>query len=332
MVHLVLDPEPSATSRSDDRGMSLPDLPFFLVSDALEQGASRSMLRSSTLDAPFHGVRAHAGALFDVDRVCAAYALKMPTSSAFTSVTAARLWRIPLPAYVENGLRVVDVAALAPRRAPRGANIRGSKYSSGVARRVVVHGLPVLSAIDTWCSLTSVLDIADLAAVADHLLSDGPGVRLAHAILDELQVAVDRRAGHRGSRALQDALALARPHCWSRTETLARVALTTAGIPEPVLNHPLAVGRRLVRLDLAWPDARFGLEYDGDQHRDPRHFADDIARQELIQDVQWSLMRMTRIDLFDHPETFVRRVASRLSERGVSSIRVDVSHMVRSRR
>ncbi len=311
--------------------MSLPNSPFFLVSDALEQGASRSILRSTVLEAPFHGVRARAGALFDFDRLCAAYALKMPSSSAFTGITAARLWRIPLPAYAGTELRTVDVAARAPRRAPRGANVRGSKYS-GIARRCLLNGLPVLSAVDTWCSLAGVLDVVDLAAVADHLLSDAPGARSAHADPDELQAAVRGRLHHRGTLTLRNALALARPHCWSRTETLTRAVLTSAGIPEPALNHRLIVGARTVRLDLAWPDARFGLEYDGDQHRDPQRFAEDIARQEMVQDERWSLMRMTRTDLFDHPEVLVRRVASRLAERGLSSIRVDVSQMVRPRR
>ena len=312
--------------------MSLPESSFFLVSDALEHGASRSLLRSAALDAPFHGVRARAGALFDLDRLCAAYALKMPSSSAFTGVTAARLWRLPLPAYIENEFGTVNVAALAPRRAPRGANVRGSKYNSEIAQTCVLRGLPLLSAVDTWCSLGGTLDVADLAAVADHLLSDAPGARPAHADFDELHAALRLRSRHRGSHALRNALALARPHCWSRTETLARVVLTTAGIPEPALNHRLAVGRRAVRLDFAWPDFRFGLEYDGDQHRDPRQFADDIGRQELVQDAQWSLMRMTRFDLFDRPEALVRRVASRLAERGLSSIGVDVSQMVRPRR
>ena len=312
--------------------MSLPDAPFFRVSDALERGVSRSLLRSVNLDAPFHGVRATAGSLFDFDRLCAAYAIKMPLSSAFTGITAARLWRMPLPTYVGRESGTVDVASCAPRRAPRGANVRGSKFDSGIARRHLLNGLPVLSAVDTWCSLAGVLDVVDLAAVADHLLSDARGARRAHAVLDELQAALRLRTHHRHTRALREALALARPHCWSRTETLTRVVLTSTGIPEPALNHRLVVGGRTVRIDLAWPDVRFGLEYDGDQHRDPQRFAEDIGRQERVQDARWSLMRMTRLDLFDHPEALVHRVASRLAERGLSSIRLDVSQMVRPRR
>jgi len=311
--------------------MPLPESPSFLVSDALRHGATRSNLRSSSLEAPFHGVRAHAGALFDLERLCTAYALKMPPTSAFTGITAARLWQFPLPAYLPAQTGTVDVAALAPRRAARGAHVRGSKYDPGIAGRVVLNGLPVLTAADTWCTLVGILDVPDLAAVADHMLSDGPGRRLANADLRELASAVQRRAGQRGSRALRDALALARPHCWSRTETLTRIVLMSAGIPEPELNHRLTIGRREVRVDIAWPEVRFGLEYDGDHHRDPRSFAADIRRQELVQDIGWSLMRATRDDLFRDPQALVLRVASRLAERGSPSIRIEVSQMVRPR-
>ena len=105
----------------------------------------------------------------------------------------------------------------------------------------------------------------------------------------------------------------------------------SAGIPEPELNHRLTIGRREVRVDIAWPEVRFGLEYDGDHHRDPRSFAADIRRQELVQDIGWSLMRATRDDLFRDPQALVLRVASRLAERGSPSIRIEVSQMVRPR-
>jgi hypothetical protein len=115
---------------------------------------------------------------------------------------------------------------------------------------------------------------------------------------------------------LRWALDQVRPRAWSRTESLTRLVLTSAGIPEPVLNHPLTVAGRRFNVDLAWPDFRFGLEYDGEMHRDQQAFADDIRRQEIIQDEPWSLMRMTKADLFDRTWELVRRVERRLVDRG----------------
>lgn len=312
--------------------MSSPERSYFLVSDALRRGASRGRLRSSAFDAPFHGVRARAGALFGLEQVCAAYALKMPEGSVFTGATAARLWGMPLPLYLGSDIHSVDVSARAPRRAPQGAGVCGSQYDAGMVTMRTQHGLPVLSQVDTWCSIARILDLADLVAVADYLLSDAPGSGGPLATMAELQEAVSCRAGERGSIALRTALTWTRSSCWSRTETLTRIAVTSVGVPEPALNFELRAGSRQVRLDLAWPDQKFGLEYDGDMHRDPGRFRDDIARQELVQDEEWGIMRITSRDLFDGPHQMVTRVAQRLAARGAVGIALDMSRMVRARR
>ena len=110
-----------------------------------------------------------------------------------------------------------------------------------------------------------------------------------------------------------------------------RLVLVSAGIPEPELNWALTAHGTAVRVDLAWPEYRFGVEYDGDHHRSPRQFAADIARQERIQDEGWGLLRATRTDLFDRPAELVDRVARRLVERGFLGIRLRMSQMVRVR-
>ncbi|MEO6532770.1 MAG: hypothetical protein ABIO06_04240 [Pseudolysinimonas sp.] len=304
----------------------------FRVSEAIAQGLSPGVLRSRAFEAPFHGIRARSGTLFDIDRICGAYLCKMPPGSVFAGVTAARLWGFPLPAYLPSDISTVDVAAPAPRRAPRGAHVRGSQFQPEIVSITGLRGLPVLTAVDAWCSLARVLDLADLTAVADHLLSDGPTSPLGRSPFAALSEAVDRRSGHRGSVELRAALGQARPHCWSRTETLTRLVLCSAGIPEPVLNHLVWIRGRQFRLDLAWPAVRFGLEYDGDHHRNPRQFVNDIGRHELIQDENWALMRMTRLELFDSPEQLVRRVAGRLADRGLPAAALQVSRMVQPRR
>jgi hypothetical protein len=312
--------------------MSSYERSFVLVAEALRRGASRGRLRSSAFDAPFHGVRARTGALFGLEQVCAAYALKMPEGSVFAGVTAARLWGMPLPLYLGSDIHSVDVSARAPRRAPQGVGVCGSQYNVGMVTPEGLRGLPVLSQVDTWCSVARVLDFADLVAVSDHLLSDAPGSGGPFATMTELEKAVACRSGGRGAIALRRALTWTRPSCWSRTETLTRIVLTSAGIPEPALNFELRAGSRQVRLDLAWPDQRFGLEYDGDMHRDPARFRDDIARQELVQDEEWGIMRITSRDLFDEPRQLVKRVAQRLAARAAVGITLDMSQMVRPRR
>lgn len=327
LVHFEPNRPPIAAFRSHDRGMFELDRPF-RVADAVRHGISRESLRTSAWDKPFHGVRAPSGSLFDIDQVCAAYSTKMPIGSLFSGITAARLWKLPLPAYAGDG-HIVEVAARAPRRAPQGVGVIGSQYDSSRVSATTLRGLPVLSAVDTWCSLAASLDPVDLTAVADHLLgAPGALTRVTHA---KFAAAIGRRRAGRGAAAMRWAFERARTGAWSRTETLTRLVLESAGIPAPSLNHRIVGARRTVYVDLAWPEVRFGLEYDGDHHRRPAQFLDDISRQELIQDEAWLLMRMTRRDLFEHPDQLSERVARRLSERGWRGIRLDMRHLVRPR-
>ncbi len=312
--------------------MSIPDEPSFLVRDAISAGFSRSSLRSPRLESPFYGVRSRVGHLTTIEQVCVAYAAKMPEGSAFTGLTAARLWKLPLPAYVGSDIRTLEVAARSPRRAPTGTHVRGGQYDPRVTRLGRLCGVPVLSAVDTWCSLASHLDVADLTAVADHIVAETPEHRVSLATFDDLGRALGARSGTRGTVALRRALADVRASSWSRPESLLRLVVMSAHIPEPVLNHEVTVGSRRFRVDLAWPDVRFGIEYDGDHHRDLREFAHDIRRQELIQDTAWGLMRVTRTDLFDRPRELVERVILRLADRGCRVPAVDLRHLVVPRR
>jgi hypothetical protein len=296
--------------------MAIPDDIHFLVHDAISDGYSRSALRSAKLESPFYGVRARVGALSTVHDVCSAYAPKMRTGTLFSGLTAARLWEMPLPAYLGFDPRTVEVASRSPRRAPRGVGVRGSRYNPVIVGAAQLSGMPLLSAVDTWCSLAGQLDTVDLTAVADHLQRRSRRPALAVATSRELEDAVSRRRGSRGALELRRALADSRPLRWSRPETLLRVALISAGIPEPVLNSRVRVEGREFFLDIAWPSYRFGTEYDGDHHRTVGQFTDDIYRQELIQDTSWGLLRVTRADLFDRTAELVARVRRRLQDRG----------------
>ena len=79
----------------------------FLVADGIRSGLSRESLRSSYWQAPFYGIRAVSGSLRSVEDVCTAYALKLRPGSVFAGVTAARLWGMPLPAYIGREIGVV---------------------------------------------------------------------------------------------------------------------------------------------------------------------------------------------------------------------------------
>jgi hypothetical protein len=180
------------------------------------------------------------------------------------------------------------------------------------ADRALLRSLPVTSPSLTWASLAGTVSLVDLVAVGDFLVTPPFGTRRSLASIDDLTTEVVARAGHRGHRMRRTALDLVRVGALSRPETHLRLLLTRVGLPEPLVN--LSADGFL--LDLAWPDLRVCVEYEGDHHRDVDQFRRDLRRIEALTDCGWVVIRVTADDLYRRPVELVRRVARRLEARG----------------
>lgn len=105
----------------------------------------------------------------------------------------------------------------------------------------------------------------------------------------------------------------------SPTESRLRMLLVLAGLPEPEVQHVVAGedGRPRYRLDLAYPAARVGVEYDGRQHaEDATQWRHDLRRREALDDAGWKLLVVTAQDLYRRPDEVLRRVGVALAARG----------------
>lgn len=84
-----------------------------------------------------------------------------------------------------------------------------------------------------------------------------------------------------------------------------------AGLPEPRPAHVVRAsdGSFVARLDLAYPNQRVGIEYEGEHHlRDRRQWQRDLRRYELLADLGWRVVRITSLDVFTDPGPFLARV------------------------
>ncbi len=305
------------------------DLPAtFTTREAYAAGVRRSRLRAADLVRPFAGVYTRtdavgSGATRDPVRLAQQYAAGMPSDEFFSHATAAVIWGLPLPRSVamHEAVRmrdaVVHVSVLRPRNAPRGRGVHGHQVDARLVS-VVEHesGLRVTSPASTWAQLGAVLGLADLVAVGDALVRPArrPDDRPQLATPAQLEAAVD--AGRRpGVRLLRAALPLVRPRVDSRTETLLRLAIGDAGLPEPVTGFAVAVGTTIVaQVDLAYPRERVAIEYEGEHHlTDPDQWARDIRRYERLADAGWRVIRVTKDDLFRHRPTLIRRIRAALT-------------------
>jgi hypothetical protein len=282
----------------------------FTVRAALAGGATPGALRSTRLAAPFHGVRSTTEP-FDTHTRCRAYASKMRRDAVFSSVTAARLWGIPLPLWVRDD--IVHVATAHGTARPGGRGVHGTQFMSGSVRFAELAGLRVLSAEDTWASLASVLGLADLVAAGDFLVTTAFTSTAAPltSVSELASVAARRRL--RGRAIAEQAAGLVRVGALSRPESLTRVLAVTGGVPEPACNYRVSP---LLMFDLGWPDLRFGLDYHGASHRSARQHAKDVARDDLARAHGWGAMQAGATDLFDAPFDLLTRLRSRLIERG----------------
>ncbi|MBG0820176.1 DUF559 domain-containing protein [Planomonospora sp. ID91781] len=87
-----------------------------------------------------------------------------------------------------------------------------------------------------------------------------------------------------------------------------------AGLPRPVSQFEICeeAGLRLARVDLAYPDAKLAIEYDGDNHNG--RWMKDVLRQNQIFSEGWRLRRYTKQAMYGAPELIVQEVARLLAD------------------
>jgi hypothetical protein len=267
----------------------------FTASEAKRRGIRPDRLSDPDLDHPFHGVHG-AGIGAGVVTLCTAYRLRMRDDAVFMSVTAAQLWDMPLPErLVRDGRLHVGVPLGTP--APRGRGVLGHRLGRDTVPVVQLRGLRVLDEAETWCDLAQVLTADELTVVADSLLAPGradPAETLA--TLGSRASAPYRRHRSRLLRALERA----RPGVRSPRETLLRLLIVDAGLPEPEVGMRVYSRDRryLGEADLGYRQERLLLEYEGDHHRtDKGQFRYDIRRREGFEDAGWSVLRVTADDM-----------------------------------
>lgn len=71
----------------------------------------------------------------------------------------------------------------------------------------------------------------------------------------------------------------------------------------------------MARLDLAWPDAKVALEYDGRRFHGPRRIEHDEGRQARLESLGWSVEHVERCDLTADNDSLRRRLSSLLPAR-----------------
>lgn len=170
--------------------------------------------------------------------------------------------------------------------------VTGHRIRAERVRLAFVSGMPAVSASDSWCQLATTLTHDDLVAAGDRVL----GWPRPLATTEELDAAIARHRGGRGTAARDAARLDIRPGSASRRETRLRLRVMRAGFPEPELNTPIELpDGRVTHGDLVFREFRVLLEYDGEQHRaDDEQFHRDVERLNDLAADGWIVIRVGR--------------------------------------
>lgn len=273
----------------------------FTLEQARAYGLSRDHLRGTQWRRISRGWYRWAGCELTEELRLETVRRMVPPDSAFSGRTAARLLGLDVVAP-----RKPEVIVQRPTGITERVEAAVSRARLEPAEVVTRNGFRVTSPMRTCFDLAGELPLVEAVVVVDMAL---------HAGLFQMDVFhsyVEGRAGCRGIKIARRTLELAEPKSESPMESRLRMLLVGAGLPRPhaqVSIHDHA-GLFAGRLDLYYPDARLGIEYDGENHRE--RLTDDNRRQNRLQQLGIRLLRYTAPDLRERPHVILGEVRQAL--------------------
>lgn len=294
---------------------------MFTLRDAQALGIRRGRADARDLHRPYPGVRATSRPEGFADTV-ASGAVRLKPGQLFVGVTAARLWGLPYPRPWRVG-EPLHVCVPTDATPPTARGIQGRRLAADRVDEWRIGTIPVVDPVSAAFSSAPELTTMTAVVMLDALLSSAdnyPGLRRGRPIFttDLIAEHLRRWGPFPGVATIRAALQLAQPGVESPKETETRLLLLAAGLPEPVIQHEVRDGSRLVaRVDLAYPQWRIAIEYEGDGHRtDAPQWRRDIQRQRALEERGWIVIRLTHLDLVSGGSELLASVRRAMVSRG----------------
>jgi len=120
----------------------------------------------------------------------------------------------------------------------------------------------------------------------------------------------------RGRNGLPRAVGLSDARAGSPMESRLRLVLVLRGLPAPEVQYPVLDDRRrtAVWLDMAYPEHRIGIEYEGADHGSRDGVLRDVSRYTALVDRGWRMYRFSKYEVYGEPDeiaTKIRRALGR---------------------
>lgn len=231
-----------------------------------------------------------------------------------SDVTAAELMNLPLPQHMTRaGGAPIHCRITGDGRKTTGALLE--VHVRAKTRTIRFQGLTLSDPVIALQEIAGSIPHIDLVVCVDALAADRHGAA-ERVPLPQIRQSADLLRG-RGAAALRRAAADARERVWSPMETRTRLLILGRGYPEPVPNMELwePVTGIVYYVDLAYPQWKIAIEYDGKGHRvDKDQWEKDLHKNEVLHDQGWKVLRMSIADVRD-PHDFFLRLDAAIAER-----------------
>ncbi len=259
----------------------------FVGSHAVAAGAlTDKQLRSRSYRRLVQGVYADPGLAYDHRLRCRGVALLLPRGLAIGGYSAAAWYGAPFAAAHDpvTVVRPPDVEW----KGPRGVRVHRSHIPPDVV--LDADGVPVTSALRTAWDIASLEPLGTAVSALDAMVRAGTVDQAGLAAL------AATGSGRWGVSRVRRAFGLIDPRAASPPESRVRVALVLGGL-RPVPQYEIETRAGVVHVDLAFPEHRVVVEYEGAYHFEDDQIVRDDARYADLQAAGWTVIRLSAADL-----------------------------------
>jgi hypothetical protein len=300
--------------RRDNLPRNLAAAPFTLAS-ARASGVTANRLRQKDVVHVGRGLYRPSDWSFELE--AAARALSAASPGAWIShTTAARLRCQLLPPWLADS---TELHLSKPRALPsvRRKGVSGHTLLAREDEVESVEGIRISTRSRTWLDMARTLPLRDLICMGDQLVriprEEFEGRNRPYDTVEGLRLLVGRHPNLQGIVRAREALELMRVGSDSAPESLLRLAMADAGLPEPALQLPLRVGDAVSpTADLGYRHRRIAIQYDGARHLLDAQVLSDRRRDKAFESAGWTVLVFDRTDLADDFEQAVGRIRREL--------------------
>ena len=283
----------------------------FTFDEARASGVSASRLKRKDVIHVGRGLYRPSDWSFELE--AAARALSAASPGAWIShVTAARLRCQLLPPWLADS---TELHLSKPRSLPsvRRKGVVGHTVFAREDEIESIDGISISTRSRTWLDLARRLSVNDLVCLGDQLIRiprvDFEGRTQAYDTLDGLRSLVGRHPNLQGVVRARDALDLMRVGSDSAPESLLRLAMADAGLPEPDLQLSLRDADGVSpSADLGYRHRRVAIQYDGEHHLLDAQSLSDRRRNKAFESAGWTVLIFDKDDFADGFQSAIGKI------------------------